>query len=327
MENPIFIVGLHRTGSTLWHNLIAMYPEICRLPDPWLLGAWWQKDFRYFLKTQVGDLAVDANVERMVELIFSHEHKRGLDSAFWRFENFEFVRNPEFKKRICSQIKNSDRSLKSIFKILVEEIVCSGGYTRACVKFPVDIGHVPELLAYFPNCSIIHISRDPRAIAISKTNDPGGTAIIIKRHRYIAFFIKRFMLIFAIAQYIRSSKLHFKYKNLENYRLFLYEDLLVDPAKTMKELCEFTGIAFLPEKLQLAKGRHEHQLSSLTGLRKKDFDKEPATRWQSIISPFEKWIITVLTRGSMQRFGYDPKSHPIFGGVSNSPTVSYRPGV
>jgi hypothetical protein len=60
------------------------------------------------------------------------------------------------------------------------------------------------------------------------------------------------------------------------------------------------------------KGRHEHQPSSLTGKQQKAFDASAAVRWQAVISPLDKWIITVLTKQSMKRLQYDPKTHPIF---------------
>jgi hypothetical protein len=313
VNSPIFIIGLHRTGSTVWHNLIAMYPEICRLADPRVLGTWWQKDFRSFLKTQTTDLSVDENVARMVESMLSRREAPGLDGVFWRFENFEeVIRHPEFRKSLSAHIKQSDGSPLGIFRALVDNLVRFSGRTRACVKFPVDIAHVPALVAAFPDCRIIHISRDPRAMALSKTNDPGGTAKIRRRHPLLASLMRPGFVAFAAWQYMRSSRVHRKYRHLPNYRLFLYEDLLADPTATMKKLCEFAGLEFSAARLRLEEGQHRQQRSSLTGKQTLELDKRAATRWQSAISPFERWVVTLLTRRSMHRFGYDPSRHPIF---------------
>jgi hypothetical protein len=40
MQAAIFILGPHRSGSTLWHNLIAMWPGMMRLTDPRFLSDW-----------------------------------------------------------------------------------------------------------------------------------------------------------------------------------------------------------------------------------------------------------------------------------------------
>src|SRR5437879_10476089 len=174
MKPPIFIVGLHRSGSTLWHNLISMCPGIMRLSEIRFLSLRRQRDFRYFLKTQAGDLSIDGNVDRMVELCLSKRSLVGLEGAFWRFENINAVKNPELKKEISRNIKQSDRSLGAIAGVFIQEITRFSGCTRACVKFPVDVGHVPELLQWFPGCKIVHITRDPRPLPMSKTNDQSG---------------------------------------------------------------------------------------------------------------------------------------------------------
>jgi hypothetical protein len=322
MDRPVFIVGLHRAGSTLWHNLVAMCPGMMRLTDPRFLNEGRHKDFRYFLRTAVGDLSVDENVDEMVELCFAKKNSPGLDSTFWRFENIEAVKNPELKKEIARKIKNSDRSLGAIARILIEEITRFSGCNRACVKFPVDIGHIPELIAWFPDCRIIHITRDPRAMAMSKTNDPFGTAVKAVQHPRFAWLIRKLAIWFVIAQYRRTARVHRRFRNLSNYRLFRYEDLLAEPERTLNQLCEFIGVQFREDLLHPERGRHEHQASSLTGRQQKAFDVAAAVRWQETISRLDRWFITSLTRRSMKALGYDPATHPIFRiDLRRSPTV------
>jgi len=319
VKPPIFIVGPHRSGSTLWHNLIAMCPGVMRLTDPRFLGDRRHKDFNCFLKS-CGDLSVDDNVDTMVEMCFSKQNVPGLDSTFWRFENIEAVKNPELKKEISNRIKQSDRSLGAIAKIFIEEITRFGGCERACVKFPVDIRHIPELLQWFPDCKLVHITRDPRAVAMSKSNDPSGTAIKITRYPGFAWFIRRLAMWFVIPQYRWTSRLHLRLKHLPNYRLFRYEDLLAQPEIALRKLCEFIDVDFTDDLLHPETGRHEHQRSSLTGRQRKAFDPNAAIRWQRTISVFDRWLITTLTKGSMKQMGYDPGTHPVFQADRRSPS-------
>jgi hypothetical protein len=321
MQSSIFIVGPHRSGSTLWHNLISMCPGIMRLTDPRFLSGGRHKDFNYFLRTQVGDLSVDENVDKMVELCFAKKHVPGLDSTFWRFENIEAVKNPELKEEISCKIKKSDRSLAAIARILIEEITRFGGCDRACVKFPVDVEHIPELIAWFPDCRVMHITRDPRAMAMSKTNDPSGTAIKVLEHPRLARLIRTLAVWFVIAQYQRTARLHRRFRHLTNYQLFRYEDLLAEPERTLKEVCRFIGVEFTEDLLHPERGLHEHQRSSLTGKQPKAFDVSAAVRWQDIIPPVDKWLITVLTKRSMKILEYDPDRHPIFQVARSLPTL------
>jgi hypothetical protein len=311
MEKPIFIVGLHRTGSTLWHNIVAMSPEICRLTEiRFLAPRWWQKDVAYLIRTRLGSLDTDAKVERMVEMFFSRMGYPGLEGAYWRFENYEhIVDDPEFRRNFTTRIKKSDRSLGSIFKALIDEITRAAGKTRPCVKFPLDVGHVPQLLAWYPDCKVMHITRDPRAMATSRTNDPSGTAIRAGRHAYLSSGIRKAAILIAVMQYVWSSRLHVGYQSLPNYKLFRYEDLLYNPEEVIRDLCSFLELEFSPEMLQPQKGRHEHQPSSITGKRQKEFDREAAWRWRNVISRSDACMIGLLTKRSMQRLAYHPAKY------------------
>lgn len=319
----IFIVGPHRAGSTLWHNLIAMCPGVMRLTDPRFLSNTRHKDFRYFLRTGAGNLAVDAEVDKMVELCFAKKNLPGLDSTFWRFENIKAAEDPNLKQEISRRIKQSDRSLGAIAKALIEEITKFGGCTRACVKFPVDIGHISELLAWFPDCKIVHITRDPRAMAMSKTNDPSGTALRVLKHPRLAWLIRKLNVYLVIAEYRYAARVHQRFQKRSNYSLFRYEDLLAEPEETLRNLCQFIGEDFTEDLLHPEKGVHEHQVSSLTGKQQKAFDVSAAIRWQEAILALDKWLITVLTRQSMKSLEYDPATHPIFR-IDRRPLVSIR---
>jgi hypothetical protein len=312
MNSPIFIIGPHRAGSTLWHNLISMCPGIMRLTDPRFLSDGRHKDFRHFITTAVGDLSLDTQVDKMVELCFARKALPGLNSTFWRFKNIGVANDPELKREISRRIKQSDRSLGAIARIFIEEITRFGGCERACVKFPVDIGHTEELLNWFPDCRIMHITRDPRALAMSKTNDPSGTALKTLEHPRLAWLLRKLSVWLVIAQYRKAAQVHHRFQNHSNYRLFRYEDLLAEPEKTLRTLCEFIGVDFTQELLHPEAGRHEHQPSSLTGQQQKAFDASAAVRWRDVIPAFDKWLITRLTKRSMRALGYNPAMHPIF---------------
>jgi hypothetical protein len=312
MKGPIFIVGIHRCGSTLWHNVLATRPGVLRLSEPRFMGAPRQRDFRFFLRSQNLDLAKDADVQKMVELCFSKKNRPGLETTFWRFENVAVGDNPELKKEVLRKILSSDRSLGAVARIIIDEMVHLSGNTRACAVFPVDIQYIPELISWFPDCRILHITRDPRAIAMSKTNDPTGTAIRVSKHPRLAWAIRKATTFYVINEYRKFARFHRRFESLENYRLFRYEDLLVEPEKVLREVCDFVGCEFTPDMLEPEKGAHEHQASSLTGKKHKSFDPKAALRWQEFISSLDRWMITLFTGSSMKDLDYNPSTHPVF---------------
>lgn len=310
MTPPVFIVGPHRAGSTLWHNLIAMCPGMLRLAEPRFRGAPRQRDFRLFLGRYLADRYADPLV--MAERCFSRVPTRGLDGAFWRFEGIPAVDNPQLKHRVAERVGGSDRSLGSVARIIIEELTQFSGCVRACVKFPVDVRHTAKLFEWFPGCKVVHITRDPRGLAMSKSNDPSGTALKIKRHPGFSWLLRKAALLHVIKEYQAAARLHQKLERVSGYRLFRYEDLLAHPEKTIRELCDFIGVDFSADMLRPEKGRHEHQPSSLTGKQQKAFDRAAAVRWQKVISPIDNLLILALTSKSMKRLGYNPDAHPIF---------------
>jgi len=297
MDNPIFIVGLHRSGSTLWFNLITTNPSIFGIEEMHFLTPPWRKDFRSFLKTSIGDVSREENIRTMVDLIFSGKRIPGIDGDFWYWEAKDYD-SPALKASIYSRILDSDRSLGSIFKALIEEIPCHYAFNRCCVHFPVFVNYVPRLREWYPNGKIIHITRDPRAMAVSR-------ALFAGERRLKS---RKLTMLFAVLQYVWTSRLHCQYEGFENYALYRYEDLLAAPERTVSQLCDFAELDFVPQMLDPRKG----QPSSVTRERSAGFNQKAASHWREAISPLEEKAITALTRTSMRRLAYDPSNHPVY---------------
>jgi len=230
----------------------------------------------------------------MTDLMFLGKRIPGIHGDFWYWEAKNYD-TPDMKQTIYTRIAESDRSLGSIFKTLVEEIPRRYGFNKCCVHFPVFANYIPRLREWYPNGKIVHITRDPRAVAVSRANFPGQRRL---KNRKIA-------MLFAVVQYIWTSRLHYKYKGIKNYNLFRYEDLLTDPQTTIRKLCDFTQIDFVPQMLKPREG----QASSLTGEKSAGFNKKSASYWKKAISPAEEKVVTALTRKSMKRFEYAPQNH------------------
>ena len=111
------------------------------------------------------------------------------------------------------------------------------------------------------------------------------------------------MIFFVILQFLWSSKIHLKYKHLDNYLLLRYEDLLDNPEKVIKKLCDFCEIDYLNGMLNPDEG----QASSLTGKKSSGFDKAASNRWKQHITGFENKLITFILNKSKKRLGYHSK--------------------
>ena len=298
MQNPIFIVGLHRSGSSLLTNIFRKNPNILIFEEMHFLSPW-RKDFRSINRKYFKNNGSLKSTQKLVELIFSKKKIAGLNTPFWKYFK-KHSNEKKLKDILIGEIYNSNKSLESIFKIIIEKSTEYRGYKRCCVKFPTYINFVPKLFEWYPNAKIIHITRDPRAILISKKKDPGGILCRRKWDPMCSFMIKRLMLLYVFYQFFLTSKIYYKYKTHKNYFLVKYEELLTNPLMTVQNLCKFTNIKFDGCMLNPKRG----QYSSITGERKEGFDKVSAFRWKNEILPLEDQLMSVLAKSSMKRFGY-----------------------
>jgi hypothetical protein len=297
---PILLVGLPRSGSTLWTNAIGSHPDTAIFTEMHYMMPW-RRDFRYVMHS-VGKLSIDDNVKRLVKAMFADPPMPGLAPRgfyFWKqIRELEAAGLPAaLEQRILAL---PERTIGAIFRCLIEEATRCRGKRRALVKFPVYPIYLEELSAWWPAAKIMHISRDPRALAASKTNDPGGVGKLKQKYPALRGVLPFAGKAFAVAQYIWTSHAHERFVSNPNYRLFLYEQLVADPRQTIAEVCRFCNLEFNESMLHPIAG----QASSVTGEKAAGFDQSRMHGWQRVLSPREARLIVRATRGSMRRFGY-----------------------
>lgn len=301
LGSPLFIIGLPRSGSTLWSKVLDQHPDVASLSEMHYLSPW-HKDFRHLLRI-TGDLKYDYNVRKLVDQIFSEPVAVSLSHGLYFWKSIQKLQHLGLDEAIVQRILASEeRRLGFIFRVIIEEATRLRDKPRAAVKFPVHPAYMGQIVDWWPEAKLIHISRDPRALAASKANDPGGTLRLTGRYPWLRGLLPHAGMSFATLQYVWTSRIHARMQGHPNYRLFLYEDLLSDPEAVVKCLCEFCGLGFQEAMLDPAAG----QASSITGLKARGFDSSRMHGWQTALTPWQSSLIACVTRKSMQRFGYEP---------------------
>ena len=301
LQPPIFIVGLPRTGNTLWARILANHPDVAAFGEMHFLTPW-RRDFRYLLR-QIGDLSNDANVQYLVQKLFAEEPVAGIARGNYFWKQIRSLQSKGLRQALETRLlQSNDRSIGLIFKSLIEEATRCRERRRAVVRLPVFPAYILELMQWWPDAKIIHISRDPCGLAASKTNDPGGIGRLKQIYPWLSPILPLAGKSFAIIQYIWTSRAHAKVSAQQNYRLYFYEDLVARPDSTVRDLCNFCNLEFAERMLHPEAG----QASSTTGQRSAGFDPERAYGWTKVLSKRESKLIRLLTRKSMRRFGYDP---------------------
>jgi len=169
-------------------------------------------------------------------------------------------------------------------------------------KYPVHIAGLKLLEKWYPTGRIIHLTRDPRAIYISKSNDEASRRRK-EKYPYLAIFYNILIILLISFDYKISALQHKKYNGRDNYIIIKYEDLVSKPQSTIKRICNFLDVPYT-ENMLYASGKP----SSLTGKIKEGTDASRIYKWKHVIKPWEKLLIDILTHRSRKILGYKGES-------------------
>jgi hypothetical protein len=287
-KGPVFIVGLHRTGSTLLKNMMDINSDMCMIPEE--LHLWSPYPWRVDLTDICKEKNMSRNeAKRILDELFSGK----LYGAFWRNIGEYGIEKDEIEKNIKDGMRCID-----IVNLIFENYVKKKGKSGWGAKYPVHIGGINRLKRWYPDARLIHLTRDPRAIYVSKSNDEASRRRK-EKHPFLHIFINLYTMLQISFEYRISASFHRKYNGKQGYTLLRYEELLENPEKKMKRICEFSGIEFEEDMLN-ALGKP----SSITGEVKRGIDRNRKDAWEKVISPWERILIDMMTARSRKILGY-----------------------
>lgn len=286
---PIFIVGLHRTGSTLFKNMINRNSEVAMATDEMDFSDPWYRSFDKHFK-RFGDLAVEQNRRKLIDFVFEGK----IHGTFWK----EYRELGISRETILKEFSQADYSLKSLITILLEAYRNKENKNRVGVKYPVHISRLKLLFQWFPDAKIIFLIRDARAIIASKLNDE-KTRERKQSKKVIALFIHYFTLLFFIIDFIWATLIYRKYKDHPNFIKIRYEDLVANPNQSVMQICDFCDIPFEPEMFHVFGKASSHTGEVTTG-----FDVKKISYWKNKLGTLDKILINFLAYPCMYALGY-----------------------
>jgi hypothetical protein len=278
---PTFIVGMPRTGSKIYKNIINantcinVSAEIFYLTPRWI-----RDDFVRSTTRSVGDPHSDASITRIVNRVFHADY-------FGTY--FRDIRgDPRELERLMLA---SDRSWKGLFESLLTYDAQLNQKVAIGAKFPVHITRAQELLDWFPDARIIHINRHPLAIYNSqKRKHLKGRTGPLRRA------LIRIQILAATVLSYRASHAFFRRNTgRENYIYFQYEDLVADPPREVRRLCDFLGVPFDKRMLSPESKGSSYERDKGVGIHSDSIDL-----WRKEVSTVERWIFQTLTQANWQ---------------------------
>jgi hypothetical protein len=165
----------------------------------------------------------------------------------------------------------------------------------------------PEVLAALPRVKIIHLIRDPRDVYVSylhapwRTSDGGRWGRIKLRVRgHLAWTLRNWRLSVGLA---RAHAARWP----DRYRAVRYEDLVRDPAGTLRALCAFAGVAYEPGMMaldaypDLVERKGNSSFGPLEGV-----STAPIGRFHGALPPRAIALCEALAGEELARNGYAP---------------------
>lgn len=276
MEQRIFITGTMRTGSSLVSNALSVHSKILILSDR-------VHFFRFIYKRY--DPLNENNIHKML----LHQKAR----LYYRFGvNLD-----------VNTILKNIKGRKFTYSVIYDEIMKY--YLRRTDKEiwgddpALQWREIPLFLKLFPYGKVIHFFRDPRAVLVSWKKSSG-----LPNNGYLNS-------LFNSIDSLKFVKKLSDSLSAESYFPLKYEDLVSNPEKWIKKLCEFLNIDF--EKAMLQPEKWESILKETpVELGKSSFDgtvvgfsPKRANRWKEVIENWELCLVESLAGTLLIDHGYN----------------------
>jgi hypothetical protein len=299
----VFIVGVSRSGTTLVKNILNVSSRVGIATENHFLGHLIPREGARHVFRRFGDLADDRNVERLVDFVYSGgmataSRLRGM-SRQWRW-TVRNVPRAEFLRRLLA----GDRSERAIFTALLETYAEKKGKTIKGEKTPAHVRYVDTLFEWYPDARVIHMIRDPRGIYVSElrrriqTPESVPYRILAGVPRLLAGAVLLETTIVWAESIWRLRRNRRQYG--DNYLGVRFEDLVGEPDREVRRICEFLGIEFEAAMLD------QVVVSWGQRLGERGIDRGAADRWRTNIGPIaERWL-RAWFGGTLRSLGYRP---------------------
>ena len=272
-EEPVFIVGMPRTGSKMYRKLINSNTEFNISPEIFFLTPWWSRsDFMQVTSRAIRASRDDASLARVANMVF--------DGAYFGsyFRGIGGDRDA-LKVLLCA----SDRSDKGLFDALLKFDALRKGKLRTGAKFPVHIASADILFQWYPRARFIHINRHPVAIYVSQKRKHLENARGTLRRAFTVIKV----LLATIVSYRCSYGFFRRHRHKANYLLCQYEDVVTDPERHIRRICAFLRVPFDVGMLAAPSKGSSHGHERAAGIHQKSRDA-----WRAQV----RWIEKVLFR-------------------------------
>lgn len=306
LKPPIFLTGCGRSGTSMLQRIIANHKNIYSfISESHFFGK-----YNYIPSLHEVDINAyldNANYAGALEILYKEfESKKEFENLVLSILSVmlytveyspNMIINKDYKKealKIYNEIKELDEYKKltnryETFNLCASYLTLKSNKNRWADKSPINMFSTTTILELFPTAKFIEIYRDPRGVYYSWTRCPFK-------------FFRLSNPITCMERWRRTSDVGEKLQRelQENYYRVRYEDLLLDPVREIKKICDFIEEEFDPNMLQVK--TTNSSFKKYNG--KSGIDIERTSHWMESLSANELIFIDFVTRKFRKNLDY-----------------------
>ena len=205
-----FVVGHHRGGTTLLQSMLNAHSALTIPPETQFFLEIWPR------RQQWGDLRNSKVRDRVLDFLGSRECS---------------IRDLKLSRQALAAALAAESDYEDLFVTILSVWASERGKRRAGEKSPGHIHQVLEIAQSFPEARFLSMLRDPRAVVSSELTATWGARSVDQIAR-------------------RWKRVAMRHRELEQclprdrYLALHYEDLLSEPERVLREVCDFLGEPF-----------------------------------------------------------------------------------
>lgn len=286
MNEPIFIVGTPRSGTTLTAKILGQHSKL------FMPGETHFFDDIYSRRSEFGNTPNSEYVERIITRLKTIYERYDEPEDQERITNLFEDKASRFEKqlRVCS-------SYREILSLFMESQAKKLGKVRWGNNAPRDLFHIDSIIDFYPDAKFIVCIRDVRDFLLSYKYKWRATATVehvqrLKRlyHPVITSLLWKASMqrVLAISEYVPK----------QNLVIIRYEDLVTQPEHVMQKICDAVEEKFEPEMLSV-KGNNSSTLGKSAGIFTSSIG-----RWHTSLEAEEAWIAQCIAGRELKGIGY-----------------------
>ncbi len=286
----IFVVGHPRSGTTMLGRILGNHPSIYTAPELQFFEKLWSSQDRNRILSPEETLKL---VAQLCSIFHKGFFSRGDYTAFQN-EAFELVKN----------MADNLQTPENVYAAFLNCLAQTHGKQIPCEQTPIYVFYLREILEAFPKARVINLIRDPRDVLVSQKYRWKQK---VRNRKPLRFTLRRFLTYHPLSVarlWNVAAGVAAECAGHPRVYFMKFEDILDNPECHVRDLCEFLGLSYSPDILDI-----QTTNSSLIrdNQEQRGIVKTRTGNWQkNTLNSAELFICQMMTGRMMKRFGYQP---------------------